>query len=132
MNSPEAYKYVESKTLGDFARVMEVGTNLVPVVPEKGNVHDTQTRHPRRLNLDQDSVKNGLGQLVLTLVKLLHELLERQAIRRIDAGSLSDDDVERLGVTLMKQAEEIERLRKEFGLEEEDLNIDLGPLGRLL
>jgi hypothetical protein len=131
MNSLEANK-VESEALRDFARVMELDTNLVPTAPEKENVHDTQTGHPRRLNLDQDNVKNGLGQLVLTLVKLLHELLERQAIRRIDSGSLSDGDVERLGVTLMKQAEEIERLRKEFNLEEEDLNLDLGPLGKLL
>ena len=64
--------------------------------------------------------------------KLLHEVLERQAIRRIDAGSLTEDQIERLGVTLMGQAEEIDRLRKEFGLEEEDLNLDLGPLGKLL
>jgi hypothetical protein len=84
------------------------------------------------MNLDQDDVKNGLGQLVLTLVKLLHELLERQAIRRIDAGSLSKAEIERLGLTLMRQAQQIERLRKEFGLEEEDLNLDLGPLGKLM
>jgi hypothetical protein len=84
------------------------------------------------LNLDADGAKNGLGQLVLTVVKLLHELLERQAIRRIEAGSLSDQQTERLGLTLMKQAQEIERLRKEFGLEDEDLNLDLGPLGKLL
>ena len=79
-----------------------------------------------------NDTKNGLGQLVLTLVKLLHELLERQAIRRVEAGSLSEQQIERLGLTLMKQAQEIDRLRKEFGLEEEDLNLDLGPLGRLL
>jgi hypothetical protein len=85
-----------------------------------------------RLNLNPDDVKNGLGQLVLTLVKLLHELLERQAIRRIDSGSLCQEEIERLGVTLMKQAGEIERLRNEFCLEEEDLNLDLGPLGKLL
>jgi len=85
-----------------------------------------------RLNLDPQKVKNGLGQLVLTLVKLLHELLERQAIRRMEAGSLTDSEIERLGVTLMLQAREIERLRREFGLEEEDLNLDLGPLGKLL
>jgi hypothetical protein len=77
-------------------------------------------------------VQNGLGQIVLTLVKLLHELLERQAIRRMDGGSLTEEEIERLGIALMKQSEEIERLRKEFGLEEEDLNIDLGPLGKLL
>ena len=87
---------------------------------------------PRRLSLDEGKLKNGLGQLVLTLVKLLHELLEKQAIRRMEGGSLSDDEVERLGSALMRQAEEIERLRMEFGLTEEDLNLDLGPLGKLL
>jgi hypothetical protein len=84
-----------------------------------------------RLNLDPESVKNGLGQLVLTLVKLLHELLERQALRRIDAGSLTEDEIERLGLTLMRQAEEIQKLRKVFNVDEEDLNLDLGPLGKL-
>jgi hypothetical protein len=89
-------------------------------------------RQKGRIDIDRDKMKNGLGQLVLTLVRLLHELLERQAIQRIDSGSLGQDDIERLGVTLMRQTEEIERLRIEFGLEEEDLNLDLGPLGRLL
>jgi len=71
-------------------------------------------------------------QLVLTLVKLLHELLEKQAVRRMEGGSLSDEEIERLGLALMRQSEEIERLRVEFGLTEEDLNLDLGPLGKLL
>lgn len=84
-----------------------------------------------RINIEQNDAKNGLGQLVLTLIKLLHELVERQAIRRIEAGSLNDDEIEQLGITLMKQAQEIDRLRKEFGLEEDDLNIDLGPIGKL-
>ena len=108
--------HVESESIADFARLM------------------SQPKPPAtvRLNLDPDSVKNGLAQLALTLVKLLHELLERQAIRRIDAGSLTDDQVERIGLTLMRQAKEIERLRKEFGLEDKDLNLDLGPLGKLL
>jgi hypothetical protein len=57
--------------------------------------------------------------------------LERQALRRIDAGSLTDEQIERLGFTLMRQAEEIDRLRNEFGLEDQDLNLDLGPLGTL-
>jgi hypothetical protein len=117
---------VESKNLDDFVRVMQAGTTPV------SSLSTRKPAHGKRLNLDQDKVKNGLGQLVLTLIKLLHELLERQAIRRIDAGSLTDEEIDRLGVTLMRQAEEIERLRKEFNLEEEDLNLDLGPLGRLL
>jgi hypothetical protein len=85
-----------------------------------------------RLNIEPDNVAKGLGKLVLTLVKLLHELLERQGIRRMEAGSLSEAEIERLGITLMRQAQEIDRLRQEFGLAEEDLNIDLGPLGQLL
>ena len=84
------------------------------------------------VNLDPDNEKNGVAQLVLTLVKFLHELLSRQAVRRMDAGTLTDEEIERLGVALMKQAEEIERLRREFGLEQKDLNLDLGPLGRLM
>jgi hypothetical protein len=81
---------------------------------------------------DSDRKKNGLGQLVLTLMKLLHELLKRQALRRIEGGALTAAQIERMGVTLMNQAREIERLRKDFGLPEEDLNLDLGPLGKLL
>ena len=117
---------IESESMSDFIRVMGKGT-----VPEGRDLSRGHGR-PGRLNLDEENVKNGLGQLVLTLVKLLHELLERQAIRRIDAGSLSEEEIENLGVTLMRQAMEIERLRETFSLEEEDLNLDLGPLGRLL
>jgi len=123
MNPPEIAR-VESESVGDFARVMTAG--------RLGRALDGKQRPAAHLELDSSSPKNGLGQLVLTLVKLLHELLERQAIRRIEAGSLSDQQVERLGVTLMRQAQEIDRLRTEFGLEEEDLNLDLGPLGTLL
>jgi hypothetical protein len=113
---------VESESMTQFAQVMH---------PAGGERCLSDAPVHARLNLDPENVKNGLGQLVLTLVKLLHELLERQALRRIDAGSLSDEQVERLGLTLMRQAEEIDRLRKEFGLDEQDLNLDLGPLGRL-
>jgi hypothetical protein len=117
---------VESAALNEFVRVMEAGTSF-----PAGPAPESQAKGGR-LNLDPENVKNGLGQLVLTLVKLLHELLERQAIRRIESGSLSDTEIEAVGVTLMRQSEELERLRLEFGLEEEDLNIDLGPLGKLL
>lgn len=113
---------VQSEAISDFASQINSDGALL------GRKNDQQGR----LNLDERNLKNGLGQLVLTLVKLLHELLERQAIRRIDGGSLSDDQIERVGVIFMRQAEEIDRLRVEFGLEEEDLNMDLGPLGKLL
>ena len=116
---------VESESIGEFALVMQQDDRIRPRAPNHA------TRSPRRLDLDPERLKNGLGQLVLTLIKLLHEVLERQALRRIDAGSLTEEQIERLGLTLMRQAEEIDRLRKEFGLEEQDLNLDLGPLGTL-
>ena len=108
---------------------METFSKLMEMRPAPNSVCG---QDPARLNLDPNSVKNGLGQLVLTLVKLLHELLERQAIRRMESGSLTDSEIENLGMTMMMQAQEIDRLRKEFGLEEHDLNLDLGPLGKLL
>jgi len=86
----------------------------------------------RRLALDAENAGKGLTQLVLTLVRLLHELLERQAIHRLEAGTLSDDEIERVGLALQAQADEIERLCQVLDIELEDLNLDLGPLGRLL
>jgi len=84
-----------------------------------------------RIQLNPDNVRNGLAQLVLTLVELLRELLERQALQRIDGGSLSEGEVERLGETFLRLAEETEKLKKYFGFTDEDLNLDLGPLGKL-
>lgn len=121
---------VESAKLNDFARIMDVGVSS-PSGPCAGELQGACAGAPR-VNLDAENVKNGLGKLVLTLVKLLHELLEKQAIKQIDAGYLTDAEIERIGLTLMRQAEEIDRLRKEFHLDEEDLNLDLGPLGKLL
>jgi hypothetical protein len=89
-------------------------------------------QRPGRIDADPESVEKGLVQLVLTLVELLRQLMERQAVRRVDAGGLSDDEVERLGRTLMLLDERMTELREHFGLEPEDLNLDLGPLGRLL
>jgi hypothetical protein len=86
----------------------------------------------RRVNADPESVERGLAQLVLTIVELLRQLMERQALRRIDDGTLSEEQIERLGQTFMKLAERMEELREEFGLDEEDLNLNLGPLGNLL
>jgi hypothetical protein len=86
----------------------------------------------RRIDADPESVEKGLVQLVLTLVELLRQLMERQAIRRMDAGGLSEEDIERLGQTLMRLDEKMTEMRDHFGLTVEDLNIDLGPLGKLL
>ena len=85
-----------------------------------------------KLNVDPENVKNGLAQLVLVVVRLLHELLEKQAVKRIDGGSLTDEQIERLGTTLMLQAQELRKLQTLFGFDDEEMNLDLGPLGKLI
>lgn len=87
---------------------------------------------PRRVNADPESVERGLAQLVLTLVELLRQLMERQALGLMEQGSLDDEKVERLGLTFMRLAERMDDLKAEFELSDEDLNLDLGPLGSLL
>jgi hypothetical protein len=90
------------------------------------------TAFPRRVNADPENVERGLAQLVLTLVELLRQLMERQALRRMEQGTLTDEEVERLGETFMKLEQRMEELKREFGLEDRDLNLNLGPLGDLL
>jgi hypothetical protein len=90
------------------------------------------TAFPRRVNADPEGVEKGLAQLVLTLVELLRQLMERQALRRMEQGSLTDEQIERLGETFMKLEQRMEELKREFGLEDRDLNLNLGPLGNLL
>jgi hypothetical protein len=86
----------------------------------------------RRIDADPENVERGLAQLVLTIVELLRQLMERQALRRVEAGGLDDETVERLGTTLMALEQRMDELKRVFGLRDEDLNLDLGPLGRLL
>ncbi|MGS2613155.1 gas vesicle protein K [Micromonospora sp. LZ34] len=86
----------------------------------------------RRLAVDRDSVERGLASLVLTVIELLRQLVERQALRRVDLGDLTEEQVERIGMTLMALEEQMAGLREYFGLAPEDLNLDLGPLGPLL
>jgi len=90
------------------------------------------TAFPRRINADPERVERGLAQLVLTLVELLRQLMERQALRRMEQGSLTDEQLERLGETFLKLEQRMEELKREFGLEDRDLNLNLGPLGDLL
>ena len=80
----------------------------------------------RQINLNGETGGDGLARLVMTLVKLIHDLLERQAIRRMERGTLDDEELERLGMALMSQADEITRMCEVFGLDVEDLDIDLG------
>ena len=86
----------------------------------------------RRVNADPETVERGLAQLVLTIVELLRQLMERQALHRVEGGTLTDDEVERLGRTFMLLEQRMEELKDEFGLTQRDLNMNLGPLGNLL
>ena len=87
---------------------------------------------PSRVNADPHNVERGLAQLVLTLIELVRQLMERQAVRRMEAGSLTDDEVERLGQTFMRLEQRMQELKRDFGIEDKDLNLNLGPLGKLL
>jgi len=90
------------------------------------------TALPARVNADERNVERGLAQLVLTLIDLLRQLMERQAVRRMEGNTLTDEEVERLGRTFMLLEKRMGELKKAFDLEDADLNIDLGPLGKLL
>lgn len=85
-----------------------------------------------RIELDPEGAEKGLAQLVLTVIELLRELVERQALRRVDGGNLTEEEIEKLGVALMNLDVKMDELKKVFDLVDEDLNIDLGPLGNLL
>jgi len=86
---------------------------------------------PRHLNADPEKVEQGLAKLVLAVIDLLRRLMEKQAIRRIEGGSLTDEEIERLGLAFMRMEEKLEEIKAAFGLENEDLNLNLGPLGDL-
>ena len=86
---------------------------------------------PERINADPEKVEQGLARLVLTVIELLRRVLEHQAVRRMDGGGLTDEQVERLGLALLRLNERMGDLKQTFGLTDEDLRIDLGPLGEL-
>jgi hypothetical protein len=90
------------------------------------------TTLPHRLETDPETVQRDLMRLVLTIVELVRQLMEKQALRRLDTGDLTDEQVEALGTGLMHLADAMRELRERFGLSQEDLNLDLGPLGSLL
>jgi hypothetical protein len=105
--------------------------DLHPIRPTRpGSVEATGDR--QRVTADPEQLEKGLAQLVLTVIELLRQLMERQALRRIDAGSLTPEEEERLGRTFQALAERMEELKQVFGLRDEDLNLDLGPLGKLI
>ncbi|MFZ2602825.1 MAG: gas vesicle protein K [Candidatus Omnitrophota bacterium] len=87
---------------------------------------------PKRIDANPKNVEKGLAKLVLTLVELIRKLLEKQAMRRIEGGSLSEEEIEGIGETLMKLENKMKELKEIFGLKDEELNLNLGPLGDLM
>ena len=88
----------------------------------------TESIVPERIAADAEVVENGLAKLVLSIVELVRRLLEKQALRRMDSGNLTEEEIERLGNALMKLEEKMSELKRTFGMSDEDLNLKIGPL----
>ena len=91
----------------------------------------TERAIPERISADPESVENGLVRLVLSIIELVRRLLEKQALRRMDSGNLTEEEIERLGNALMKLEEKMGDMKRTFGLEDDDLNLSLGPIKTL-
>ncbi len=91
----------------------------------------TDTTIPERISADPEIVENGLARLVMSIIELVRRLLEKQALRRMDGGNLSEEEIERLGAALMKLEEKMDELKGVFGLSDDDLNLSLGPIKTL-
>ena len=91
----------------------------------------TESMIPERISADPEVVENGLARLVLSIIELVRRLLEKQALRRMDAGNLSEEEIERLGNALMKLEEKMSEMKGVFGLADDDLNLKLGPVKTL-
>lgn len=98
----------------------------------KRQLNSIANASPERIDCNPETVEQGLAKLVLGLIELIRRLLERQAIRRMEGGSLNDEQVENMGQALMKLEQKVHQLAGEFNLTAKDLNLDLGPLGKLL
>lgn len=108
--------FVGEEHLAEFVQAME----------------EVDTALPKRIAADPEKVEQGLAKLVLTLIELLRRLLEKQALRRMEGGSLTEEEIERLGQTFIKLDAKMKELKSLFGLEDEELNLNLGPLGDLM
>lgn len=98
----------------------------------RNELEQVARRAPPRWNADPEDVRRSVAKLVLTLVEFIRELLERQAIRRMEAGTLTAEQTEAVGLALMRLEETVRDLAAQFGLSGDDLNLDLGPVGRLM
>jgi hypothetical protein len=87
---------------------------------------------PERIDATPDDIESGVARLVLTLVEFLRQVLEHQAVRRMEGGTLSEEEIEQLGLALLRLQDRLAEIKSVFGVTDEELNIDLGPLGRLI
>ncbi len=121
--------------LSDFARELSQLGSHPADRPPLGSIEGGGSSAgglPERLNAREDTVEQDLARLVLSLIELVRRLLEKQAMRRMESGTLSDDEIERLGETFLKLDARMEELKAAFGLDGDDLNLNLGPLGDLM
>ena len=116
----------------DKPRQVTVAEVDAAVTELRRQLQDLNQQAVERIDCSAETIEQGLAKLVLGLIELLRQLLERQAVRRMEGGSLRDDQVEQMGLALMKLEDKIKELAQQFGLKPEDLNLNLGPLGNLL
>jgi hypothetical protein len=115
------------------ARTRRVGSLEVEEIESlRAELDKLSSAKPPRWNADPDDVRRSVGKLVLTLVEFIRQLLERQAIRRMEAGTLTPEETEAVGLALMRLEETVRYVGAQFGLAPEDLNLDLGPAGKLM
>jgi hypothetical protein len=129
--APHAHGDVDMAPINVNARHAHGDVDMAPNNLHVRHAHEELPPSRPPIQLDPDNARNGIAQLVLTVVELLRDLLERQALRRIEGGSLRPDEEERLGLTFLRLSEEMDRVKQQFQLTDEDLNLDLGPLGKL-
>lgn len=108
--------------------------SLTIVIEDPAQMQDSAKRikSAERINIDPKKVEQGLAKLVLTLIELIRQLMEKQAARRVEAGSLTDEQIEKMGETFIKLEKKIQELKEIFDLKDEELNLNLGPLGDLI
>lgn len=114
---------LELRDSSSLQRVAEELEKLDSSLPRRG---------AHRIDANPEEVEQGLAKLVLTLIELVRRLLEKQALRRIEGGRLTDEEIERLGLTFLRLAQRMKELQVAFNLKDEDMNLNLGPLGDLM
>ena len=126
-------------SLGDFARELsrlgsdpEDESDLLATPGDPGWESGSERSTPGRINADPATVEQSLAKLVLSLIELLRRLMEKQALRRIEAGSLTEEEIERMGETFLRLEHKMAELKETFGLRDEDLELNLGPLRELI